>query len=339
MKHVSAVVLTSTVALAIGLAGCKGTTALTPHLRSAAKLTHMYVSHESQSGGVDIYTLPVTSGSTPTGTLAATWPGMLFVDARGRLFVPIGGGSNAGTVQVYTSPVTPSNTAAFSLTVCDNSGFCGSSAPYDEDTAEDSKGNVYVSMASGAQTDYCCIDVFTAEAIGAGVSLSAPSAVVAGNGSATQLDYPYGIAVDGKGNLFASSALSLLEYSLPLPTGTPAPSADVMPSGFSNTYNFGLAIDSQNRVFVPDASGCGSIAVFTEPLTSSPAFTIPIYPGAACGTGFAVSGIAFDGAGNLWATVYGQGEVWEVQAPIGASSTAKKILSGVANAWGIAFGP
>ncbi|MGH7736826.1 MAG: hypothetical protein ACREMP_02985 [Candidatus Tyrphobacter sp.] len=320
--------------LAATLSSCESIgTAFNPPRGASTSLKHMYLTQETSSGTLLVYSVPVTSSSTATATLSEDYPEELFVDGKGRIFVPLTGGADEGTVAVYNSPVTASSSPAFVLTDCATGGLCGSAGSiYPEKVAEDSSGNVYVSFP---YTSSCCLNVFDGPVT---ASMSAPSVVLTNNGVTTGLSYPMGIGIDASNNLFVSSDASILQYSTPL-TSSSNPSANVRPSGFPAGYNFGVAVDSQNRIFVADGSGCGSVAVFAEPLSGTSAFSIGVYPGSGCGTGHSVSSLAFDGSGNLWATVYGQGEVWEVTAPITSSSTAVKVLSGVTGVWGIAFGP
>lgn len=290
----------------------------------------MYLSVSADSGSVLVYDAPVTSSSTPVATLPETWPEEIFVDPAGRLFVPVTGGGNEGTVQVYDSPVTSSSSAAFTLTT-------GGSGNYPEDVTEDSSGNVYVSIP---YSNICCLAEFTAAAIGSGQSVSSPSVLVPGN--ASTFNDPYGIALDANGHLFAADQYGddLLQFSLPLSDAS-SPNAAVASSDDNGDNLYGIAVDSSNRVYVPNLIACGIVYVFDQPITdaSTPAFTIPIYPTAGCGTQHSVIAMAFDGSGNLWLTTF-QDDVWEVRAPITASSTPKRVLSGLPSGlWGIAFGP
>lgn len=283
---------------------------------------HMYVAGStcagSGSSSIYVFNLPVTSSSTPAQTDAAPAGDEveeIYADSKGRLFVPIYkcNGSAYTSVAVFDSPVTSSSQPAFALTA---------SASWPENVAEDKSGNVYVSIEG--PTD-CCIDVFDGPVSG---NMTDSLSVGANGGGANPLNSPYGMAFDGNGNLYVSSGSSILEYATPL-TASSAPTASVTP----NDDEYGIAVDSSNRIFVSNATGKGMISVFTQPFTSSssPAFNITLT------SGTPVYGLAFDGSGNLWATD-NNNQVWEIAAPISASSTPSKILT-VPDAYGITFGP
>lgn len=286
------------------------------------QLKHMYVAGSSCAGGgsssIYVFNLPVTSSSTPAQTDSAPSGDEIeeiYADSKGRLFVPIYkcDGSAYTSVAVFDSPVTSSSQPAFTLTA---------SASWPEDVAEDKNGNVYVSIEG--PTD-CCINVFDGPV---GGNMTDSLSLSNNPANAEPLDEPYGIAFDSNGNLYVSSSGSIQEYATPL-TSSSAATAVVTP----NEDDYGVAVDASNRVFVSNAAGKGMISVFTQPFTSSstPAFNITLT------SGTTVYGLAFDDKGNLWATD-NNNQVWEITAPISASSTPSKILT-VPDAYGITFGP
>ncbi len=300
------------VGIAISLASCssKSTSPVTP---TPVPLTHMYLSLDSSPGGsIQIYSAPVTSASTPTGTITPlAGPAELFVDNAGRLFVPLQGLGTGTTVGVFASPITASSVPAYLLTT---------SHPNPEDTTEDSAGNVYV----GEIQTNCCIDVYTGPVTGA----ASPSYTINSNGVVTNpLSDPYGMSFDGSGNLYVSSSTSIIKYTPPFPS-TSVPAANVTP----NQDNYGLLVDASNRVFVADATVDGTIDVFVQPFQNGSARSFGINVSIKY-----IQGMAFDGSGNLWCTD-GNGAIWEIAAPISSTSTATKILT-VVGAYGIAFGP
>jgi hypothetical protein len=282
----------------------------------------MYLSVGSISVGsskIYVYDAPVTSSSTTAQTLAFPAPELaqqLFVDARGRLFVPLWNcpstGCNGGnTIDVYDSPITSSSTPVFTLTTSD-------SEP--EDVAEDGNGSVYVTTDGN-----CCVDVFS----GPVTSSEGTSFKMSYNGSYTA---PQSLAFDSNGKFYVDGS-SIAEYTPPFSSSSD-PAVVVASNGASDG---GLAVDSSNRVFIANASGEGQISVYTQPFTSSstPAFTLRV------NSSTFLAGIAFDGKGDLWAVDW-SGNVYEIGTPITSASAPSRVLTvndsdGIA--YGIAFGP
>jgi len=304
-------------AAAIFAAGCNTSQVSLPPPGSSHSampaVTHMYLSINSTTGSVQIYTVPVTSASVATGAIIGlNEPEELFVDKTGRLFVPILG-SASNTVQVYTTPATSASTPAFTLTTL---------STHPEETAEDSSGNVYVAVTNSST---CCIEIFPGPVSS---SVTASSEVTANGVSPNGLGFPFGMGFDSSNNLYVSSTTSIIQYTQPI-SSTSTPAQNVTP----NFDNFGLAVDSSNNIYVANATSDGTIDVFHQPFvsgTGTRAFGITV-------AGTFLAGMAFDGSGNLW-TVDSAGNVYEIAAPITSASTATKIIT-VAGAYGIAFGP
>jgi streptogramin lyase len=293
----------------IALAGCKssGTAYNPPSGISSLGIHHMYLSDDSSH--IYMYDLPLTSSSTPVVTLTvASGPAELFVDAQGRLFVPLNGVTSA---LAYKLPLTASSTPAFTLTT---------SQGRPEDATEDSSGNVYVSDTDAGGY----IDIYN-HPVNANAS---PSATMTNNGVGNSgLKYPYGISIGPNGDLYASDDDDINQFTPPF-SASSAPSASASP----NTDNYGLVTDPNNRVLVANASANGYVSVYMQPFTnaSTPAFNIDV-------SATYLDGMAFDGSGNLW-TIDAGGVIWEIKTPITSSSTATQVLTGTSG-YGIAFGP
>jgi hypothetical protein len=295
-------------------AGCTSNgTAFNPPGGGHLTFKHMYISNLSNPAQVYVYDLPVTSSSSPVATVnVGTDPGMLFVDAKGRLFVPEFTNTST-TVQVFQTPLTAASSPAFDLTTSQSDPAA---------VAEDAAGNVYVADVQFGGY----IDVYDGPVNGA----ASPSYTISNNGvGSSGLKDPYDIAVAPNGDLYASDTKDINQFTPPFSSAS-LPTASVTP----NQNNYGLRVDTQGRVFVADATANGEIDVYTQPFPASGnglrSFGINV-------STRGLYGMAFDGNGNLW-TVDGNGVLWEIKAPITASSTAQQVLTGT-NGYGIAFGP
>jgi hypothetical protein len=310
-RSISAVVAGAVILFA---AGCTSNgSAFNPPGGSHLTFKHMYISDDSSPGHVYVYDLPVTSSSSPVATVAVGIdPAMLFVDAKGRLFVPEFTDTST-TVQVFKTPLTAASSPAFDLTTSQTDPGA---------VAEDAAGNVYVAdVDSGGY-----IDAYHGPVNGA----ASPSYTISNNGVGNSgLEDPYDIAVAPNGDIYASDTKDINQFTPPFSSAS-TPSSSVTP----NQDNYGLRVDTQGRVFVADATADGEIDVYTQPFPASGnglrSFAINV------STTY-VLGMAFDGSGNLW-TVDGNGVLWEIKAPITSSSTAQQVLT-VTNGYGIAFGP
>ncbi len=292
-------------------AGCNTSTTNSPGPTPTPSFKHMYLSIFAVAGGVQIYSLPLSGTSTPTGTISGlNDPAEIFVDKAGRLFVPL---NSVPTVDVYTPPISAASTPAFALTTAHTDT---------ESVTEDSTGTIYVGVLNSAT---CCIDVFN----GPVTAAATDSYEITANAVVNGLGYPYGMGFDSSGNLYVSSTTSTLKFVPPFSAAS-VPTAVVLP----NQDNYGLLVDASNRVFVANATVDGTIDVFNQPFvsgTGTRAFGLLVTAATY------VQGTAFDAAGNLWA-VSSTGGVYEIPAPISATSTATLVFT-VANAYGIAFGP
>jgi hypothetical protein len=294
------------------LMGCSSSSS-NPSPPTPAPIAHMYVSLFAVAGGVQIYNLPITSASVPTGTISGlNDPGELFVErSSGRLFVPIEGSTS--TVNVYNAPITGASTPAFALTTTNTNV---------ESVTEDTSGNVYVGVDPNGT---CCIEVFNHPVNAAASS----SFVINSNGvSPNGLGAPYGMGFDSSGNLYVSSTSSVIKLAPPFSSAS-VPVANVPP----NVDNYGLVVDAANNIYVANSTINGTIDVFTQPFTSASVRSYGILV-----SGVPVYGMALDGSGNLW-FVDESATIWKIAAPITSSSTPVSVLTGVTNAYGIAFGP
>lgn len=319
MKRIHFLVLPLIVLIAAQLASCttsaspggSGTGPNPPSGPSGVK--HMYVSSiaNASTGTIFIYQLPVTNASTPVGSATMlSGPMMLYVDSAGRLFVPFIG---TNLIWVYKTPLTSASTPSFILTTIGQNPMS---------VTEDSSGNVYAGLSDAN----CCIDVFNGPVNGAATA----NIEVTGTGGPPSLAYIYGIASDSSNHVFAASQSSVIQMNHPI-TSASTPAVNLLTGRLGGLQ--GLVLDSSNNVYVANFTVGGTIDVFHQPLTagSTRAFGIHV-------SNFYVQSLAFDPSGNLWATDPGN-NVWEIQSPITAASVPQLILTNVAGAYGIAFGP
>jgi sugar lactone lactonase YvrE len=149
---------------------------------------------------------------------------------------------------------------------------------------------------------------------------------------ASHLDFPIALAFDGAGNLYAT----LNHLSNDLNGGGRI--LKITPSGLVSTFvhlnparfhqNFGVAVDEQNNLFVSD--NLHSVIYLITPGRRISTFVSTLGP----------SGLAFDGAGNLYASYGGlnSGEPAGV-TKIAPDGTQTLVVSGLEDLRGLAFDP
>jgi hypothetical protein len=306
-RALSTALRAASLAALLAIAGCNSASTLPAAPQAPQR--HLYLSR-TNTETIEMYDLPLTAASTPAATVSVSQPREIFVDQAGRLFVPQ---DNLHTsVLVFRTPLTSASTPAFTLTTLNADT---------EDVAEDGAGNVYVSVPNASVTG-CCIDIFPGPVTGNAIA----SAEITANGVTTNpLAFPYGIATDAAGNLYTASATSIIKYA-PAITASSVPATDVA-AGFPA---YGVALDA-SRLYVANGTTNGTIDVFSQPFQngSTRAFGLVV--------GGGPSGMTFDAAGDLWYVDVSTG-VWEIPAPITASSVAVHVLT-IDGGLGIAFGP
>jgi hypothetical protein len=164
-----------------------------------------------------------------------------------------------------------------------------------------------------------------------------PTATIAGGN--TGLDFPYGVAHDGAGNIYAtnsgSSGLgssSITVYAAGA-NGDAAPIATIRGSNTGLNYPLGIALDGAGNIYVANF-GASNILIFAAGASgnATPTAAIPI-----AGGNTAV-GIAVDGAGNIYVTNFGGNSITVYAA--GASGNATQIVgnnTGLSDPYGIAL--
>lgn len=250
---------------ALTLAACSSSsTAPTP----TPAPSRVYASIKQTPGAIHIYGMPLTNTSVSTGSFpGTTGPTGMCVDGQHRLYVV--NSAAGGNVSVYAQPIAASATPAFTL-----SGFGGVST---EDCAIDSLGNLYVADSGGGGK----IWVFK-------TPITASSAV--DHTITTGLAFPFGVAVDTAGDVFASNSTNITEYS-------PFGSGNGLTATFGSiSNNWGLVIGPDSNLYVANGTTDGEIDVYKPPFSNASTvdhtLTIPATP--------VVLYFAFDSAANMY---------------------------------------
>ena len=176
--------------------------------------------------------------------------------------------------------------------------------------AVDSSGNIYVANEGSNNGELDSITVYSAGSRGN----AAPAKIIAG--SSTKLDRPGGVAVDSKGNIYATSfgaegnsSVAILVYAKDS-AGNVAPSESIDGDCALLSCPGGIALDASANIYVTNpgniASGDESVAVFTHDMLT-PGQTgqcwRPAYEIFGPKTGIAQPfGIAVDSIGGIYVT-------------------------------------
>jgi sugar lactone lactonase YvrE len=232
----------------------------------------------------------------------------------------------------------------------DNAAATGASLSAPAGLAVDAKGNVYVADAANAR-----IRMFTPGGniitIAGGGNTSGADGLGDGGGATLgKLDFPQGVALDGKGNIYIADTFDSLVRvftiagTISVAAGTPGShgfSGDGGPATASVLASpAGIALDAKGRVYIAD-NGAQVIRRFT------PGGTIETIAGTANQAGYGgdggpasaallnePGGVAVDAAGNVLIADTGNGVVRKI-APNGVITT---LAGGGANAGSDGFG-
>ena len=270
-------------------------------------------------GGV-VTTLAGTAGlsGSADGTGAAARfnsPAGLAVDGAGNVFV-----GDVGNCAIRNiTPTGVVTTLAGSAGLSGSADGTGAAARFSflfEGVAVDGAGNVFVA-------DGCAIRKITPGGVVTTLAGSADSQGSAdGTGAAASFNFPYGVAVDGAGNVFvadtqndtirkitSAGVVTTLAGSAGLGFGPTdlglSGSADG--TGVAARFNSpsGVAVDGADNVFVADSGNNTIRKVTSNCVVTTLAGSAAADPGSADGTGPAArfngpEGVAVDGAGNVF---------------------------------------
>ena len=151
---------------------------------------------------------------------------------------------------------------------------------------------------------------------------------------ATGLDSPSGLAFDGAGNLYVSSSRFTRGASGKVTKITPGGVRTLFAVLDPNTFhqNFGIAIDERNNLFVADNQQQTIYMItpgrqFSTAKAISTFASLPVSP----------IGLAFDGAGNLYASDTDPYDVVGGITKIAPDGTQTLVVSGLGGLRGLAF--
>jgi hypothetical protein len=259
------------------------------------------------------------SGSADgTGAAANFWlPGAVAVDGAGNVFVADSGNN---TIR----KVTPSGVVTTLAGMAGSSGSAdgtGAAARFNHarGVAVDGAGNVFVADSSNNTIRKITpAGVVTTLAGVAGSSGSAD-----GTGAAARFNYPWGMAVDGAGNVFVADNNTIRKVTPSGVVTTLAGSAAADPGSADGTgaaarFNSpsGVAVDGAGNVFVADNNTIRKVT--PSGVVTTLAGTAGL-SGSADGTGAAARfneplGVAVDGAGNLFVADTGNNTIRKISA-------------------------
>lgn len=279
----------------------------------------LYPAYQGGPGGLDVFSLPITSASTPVATVNSPGGGAaplgLAIDSSDRLF-----GSTYNYVEVYALPIVNGATPAFTANIegipmvfdgvgdlFDGSalgtGACGFGGVYSTPFINE----VYPPITSSSVPN---------------VHITEPEVC---NGPAV-----VGLALDHGGNLWAAIEGRLDKFSPPF-TNSSVPALSI------SMCAYGLGFDSVGNMYV---RGCDGLDVCRPPFGPSmkKAYTIT-----STGVGNEVTGsITFDAAGNMYlmggrgATCVDPCPLLMYSPPFGGGSQPAVTISG--SFWDVALG-
>jgi len=271
--------------------------------------------------GLRTGTLTVSNGTSTVGTVGLYGIGLgpEVVQSPGALSVIAGGGS--------TIPVSGSGTAALGATMTDPTSV-----------AVDAAGNLYVATGNDGTGEIEEISASTGMVtLVAGGGATVPS--ITPSPATSALIYPFGIAVDGAGNIYiadygnaqveevdaTTNQIVVLAGGV---TGWETPSTTPVRAIKAQIYPFGVAVDLNGNLYIADyitggglveevpadtaqlvvVAGCNSWCGSEPSPTPEPATAAGFYQ---------VIGVTVDGAGNLYIADAGDDEVAMVTASTG----------------------
>jgi hypothetical protein len=152
-----------------------------------------------------------------------------------------------------------------------------------------------------------------------------------GGPSGLSFQGPFGVTVDGAGNVYATDETTAAVYKIVAVNGTVSASSTIVPVGSGFSAPYGIAVDGAGDVFVADNDTRKVMEIVaTNGTVSATSAVVQV------GSGFVVpAGVVVDGAGNVFVTEYGnlgngnQGayEIVAVNGVVSASSAVVQLAN------------
>ena len=251
---------------------------------------------------------PGLIGSKDATGSAARFNGPLgvAVDSAGNVYV---GDTGNDTIRKITPAGAVTTLAGTALTSGTNDGT-GAAAQFSEPSgiAVDGSGNVFVAD----QLNHTIRKVTSAGVVTTFAGTGGSAGTADGQGANAKFRYPYGVAVDGSGNVYVADAgnntIRKITSSGLVSTlaGSPGPSGSKDGTGAAAQFYvpIDVAVDGSGNVYVADYDN-DTIRMVTSGGVVTTLAGVPKLPGFVDGTGSAAKfnnpiGVAVDGAGNVY---------------------------------------
>jgi len=208
---------------------------------------------------LNVYPAGSNGNVSPAASIAGPDTGLagvngIALDSGGSIYVlnSYGGAAQLGSVTVY--PAGSSGDAVPTATITSNF----TRLPFASGIAVDSPGNIYVTNTlSGAGEDFS-IEIYPA----GGFATGPPIATIGGD--STGLYYPFAIAVDLSGNIYALNGDNAITVYLAGSVGNVMPNATLNVDTNGKSSPTGVAVDRRGNLYVANQAGenCDKLSCF-----------------------------------------------------------------------------
>jgi len=211
---------------------------------------NIYVANAGVPYSITVYAAGASGNATPTATIAGGNTGLNFpfgiaLDGAGNIYVT---NQVSNSITVYAAGASGNATPTATIA----GGNTGLNSP--AGIALDGAGNIYV-------TNVSLISPYSITVYAAGASGNAtPTATIAGGN--TGLNVPFGIALDGAGNIYVANngANNIIVFAAGA-SGDATPTATIAGGNTGLTGPFGIALDGAGNLYVTN-HGSDSVTVY-----------------------------------------------------------------------------